>query len=383
MRSLYSRFKNVGLSAFVLTGLIACGIGGDSGRLSLSLTDAATDQYHAVYVTIREVAVHAKSDIEDSWTVISTPNKTYDLLALTNGVREQLALVDLSAGHYTQLRLMIGDAAEAGVGVVNILGVAHPHPNYVIDTENEYHSLKIPSGFQTGIKIVQGFDINDNGTTELILDFNASESVVVAGKSGKYLLKPTIKVLSESFASIINGTVTNAADQTAVPGAIVSAQVYDGTAADPKDQIVVRASTVSGETGAYKIFITPGSYNVVATKAGFAPLPAAVTSEAGLVSTQDFALAAVTDTGTVAGTVTIAGAGDEAFATLSFRQTITVGTTDFNIEVRSVNVASGGDYSVGLPVGTYKVISSSLGRVTQVLDVTVTKDTTTTHDVAF
>lgn len=383
MRSFLSKLKSAGLLAFLLVGLIACGIGGDSGRLSLSLTDAATDQYNAVYVTIREVAVHAEDDMEDGWTVIATPNKTYNLLALTNGVREQLALVDLSAGHYTQLRLMIGDQAESGVGVVNILGAAHPFANYVIDDHDEYHDLKIPSGFQTGIKIVQGFDINENGTTELILDFSASESVVVAGRSGKYLLKPTIKVLSESFASIIGGTVTNAADTTAVPGALVSAQFYDDTAVDPKDQIVVRASTVSGETGAYKIFIAPGTYNVVATKAGFAPLPAAVTAESGQVHTQDFSLAAVTDSGTVSGAVTIAGAGDEAFATLSFRQTITVGMTEFKVEVGSVNVASGGTYSVVLPVGTYQVVSSSLGKATQVLDVTVTKDTTTTHDVAF
>lgn len=383
MRSFLSKSKNAGLSAFLLVGLIACGIGGDSGRLSLSLTDAATDQYKAVYVTIREVAVHAEDDMEDGWTVVATPNKTYDLLALTNGVREQLALVDLSAGHYTQLRLMIGDVAESGAGVVNILGAAHPFANYVIDDHDEIHDLKIPSGFQTGIKIVQGFDINENGTTELILDFSASESVVVAGRSGKYLLKPTIKVLSESFASIIAGTVTNGADSTAIPGALVSAQVYDDTAADPKDMIVVRASTVSAETGSYKIFIAPGTYNVVATKAGFAPLPAGVTTEADMVLTQDFALVAVADSGTVAGTVTIAGGSDEAFATLSFRQTITVGTTEFKVEVGSVNVANGQPYSVVLPVGTYQVVAWSLGRATQSLDVVVTKDTTTTHDVAF
>ena len=381
MKSFVSKSKNFALLALLLAGLIACGVGGNTGQLSLSLTDAATDQYNAVYVTVKEVAVHAEADPEDTWTIVATPNKTYNLLALANGVREQLALADLSAGHYTQLRLLIGDVAETGVA--NILGEVHPHANYVIDTENEYRQLKIPSGFQTGVKIVQGFDIDENSTTELILDFSASESVVVAGRSGKYLLKPTIKVLSESLASIINGTVTKAADLTAVEGALISAQIYNAAALDAKDQIVVRASTVSSETGAYKIFIASGPYNLVAAKAGFAPLPVAITAQSGTVHTQDFSLVAAADAGTVSGTVTIAAASDESFATLSFRQTIMVGLTEFKVEVMSVNVVNGAPYSVVLPVDLYSVVSSSIGRTTQVLDVTVTKDTTTTHNVTF
>ncbi|MCK7490916.1 MAG: DUF4382 domain-containing protein [Comamonadaceae bacterium] len=68
---------------------------------------------------------------------------------------------------------MIGETADGGV---NIRGQAHPFANYVIDDSNDYHELKIPSGFQTGVKIVQGFEINENRTTELLLDFDASRS---------------------------------------------------------------------------------------------------------------------------------------------------------------------------------------------------------------
>ena len=60
-----------------------------------------------------------------------------------------------------------------------------------------------------------------------------------------------------------------------------------------------------------------------------------------------------------------------------------VGLTEFKVEVMSVNVVNGAPYSVVLPVGLYSVVSSSIGRTTQVLDVTVTKDTTTTHNVTF
>jgi hypothetical protein len=59
MESHLSKVKGLSLLALLLTGLIACGVGGDTGRLSMSLTDKPTDDYQAVYVTINEVAIHA------------------------------------------------------------------------------------------------------------------------------------------------------------------------------------------------------------------------------------------------------------------------------------------------------------------------------------
>jgi hypothetical protein len=379
MRPRVSKIKLFSLLALVAAGLVGCNAGGDTGRLSLSLTDASTDQYQAVYVTVGEVAVHRANDPEDTWTVVATPNVTINLLSLANGVREQLALADLEPGEYTQLRLMIGTDYDNGV---NILGQAHPYANYVVDLDDQYQSLKIPSGLQTGVKIVQGFEINQNRTTELILDFDASKSVVVAGRSGKFLLKPTIQVLETTLAAVISGTVTKAADQTAVEGAFVSAQVYDAAAADAKDKVVVRTSTLSDEGGAYKLFIAAGAYNLVATKTGFAPNPVAITVEADTMPTQDFPLTAA-NTGTVTGGVNIAGEGNDNFVTLSFRQTVNIGGMDVVIEVTSMNVADGGTYSIDLPSGSYVLVSSSAGLTTQEANVTVTAGVTTTLDIAF
>jgi hypothetical protein len=380
MRSHSFRVKTLVLLAFIALGLSACGFGGNAGRLSLSLTDVATDRYQAVYVTIREVAVHKSGDTEDSWKVVAAPNRTYNLLNLVNGVRENLALAELPSGHYTQLRLLLGDTPDNGV---NILSRAHPYANYVVDNAGQCHEIKVPSGFRTGVKVVQGFDINENQTTELILDFDASKSVVVAGRSGQYLMKPTIRVLTASDASVISGSVTKAADQAAVQGACVSAQVYDASAADPRDRVTVRGATLSSETGAYKLFVAPGTYNVVAVGLGFAPLAAVVAAEAGMTYTQDFALVEEPNYGKVSGTVTISGSDGEAYATLSFRQTVSLGGSDIEVEVQSVNVRDGATYTVDLPVGLYTVVSSTAGMTTQEASVSVSKDTTTTLDITF
>ena len=113
----------------------------------------------------------------------------------------------------------------------------------VINSSEEKYELKIPSGLQTGIKIIHGFDINENQTTELILDFNASKSIVKAGASGKWLLKPTVKVLNTEDYSIISGTITDdAVEPQALEGVLVSAQILNG-------DVVVQTSSITDEEG--------------------------------------------------------------------------------------------------------------------------------------
>jgi len=383
-----SNIKFFSLVAVLLTGLAACGVGGDTGQLSLSLTDKPTNDYQAVYVTIKEVAVHAADDTADSWTTIATPGRTFNLMALANGVREQLGLVSLAAGHYTQLRLIIGDMADSGL---NIMNQPHPSANYVIDTGSEVHQLKVPSGMQTGIKLVQGFEINANTTTELTFDFDASRSVVVAGNSGKYLLKPTIQVIDTALASVISGTVTTKEDTNTVGvgGALVSIQVFDAAAADIKDQVVVRTSTFTDDTeafkGAYKFFfaVEPAgaTFNLVAGKEGLAPSSAKLFVENGNAYTQDFELLVPAQVGSVP--LKITGAGTDNPVTISFRQEVTLDGTPVVIEVKSISVMNGDPDPVSLPVGTYSVVSSAPGKTTLQAPLTVISGTNPDFPISF
>ncbi|KAB2836709.1 DUF4382 domain-containing protein, partial [bacterium] len=218
--------KSLSLLAFAT--LAACG-GGGTGTLSVGLTDAPTEDYAAVYVTINEIQVHRNgpgSDDEGGWQTVAQPNRTYNLLDLTDGVVEGLGEGPLEAGSYSQIRLIIGTAPDASP---NILCHTHPFANYVIDADDsEIHELTVPSGEQTGLKIVCAgkCDIAENQTTELILDFDAAASVVVAGSSGNYNLKPTIKLLETADFTLVTGRVTNGADLAGIADAMVSAQIY-------------------------------------------------------------------------------------------------------------------------------------------------------------
>jgi hypothetical protein len=332
---------------------------GGTGTLSLSLTDATTLDYQAVYVTIDRVDVHLvdNGNGPNQWETVAEPKRTYNLLDLVNGVRKELGLADLQAGDYTQMRLIIGDTPDDGL---NIFSQPHPFANYVILAgTDEIHELKVPSGPETGIKLVHGFTIEEGQTTELILDFDACRSVVKAGASGLWLLKPTIKVVDTKDYGIISGTVVDTEEEP-LSGVLVSAQIYDRDADDPKDRVVVWTSTVTDEDGQYKLFLKPGTYNIVAYKEGYHPQLECdqLLFPAQLLDSYDFELEFI-GTGTISGELVITG---DQHATISFRQFWDCSGTLIDFEVKAINTNT--DFTETLSIGVYDVVASSYEKDT-------------------
>ena len=396
-------FKLSGTFCLLFASLImfSCGGGGgggdssssdSTGTLSMSLTDEPASAYSAFYITIDDIQVHLTGNENDdnNWKSVGTPTlpKTFNLNDLTAGVREEIGLADLPSGNYTQMRLIIGDTPDNGI---NTEGESHESTgfaNYVIDKNGDYHELKIPSGYQTGFKIVHGFSISAEQTTELLLDFVASQSVVIAGNSGKWTLKPTIKVGDLAELSIIRGKVVDA-DSAGINNVTVSVQKFNenisNDATNAQDRVVVQTSTFSvpnpdttdHEDGYFAIFVNPGEYNLVFYKGGL--LPEVIKVHIAEKETLTFLNETVSDAPDsviklfsanpirdVTGAVDINGADEEKYSTLSFRQeavtSLCVGydesfvcPSETTIEVTSVNVqngAGGATYTIEkLPAG--------------------------------
>jgi hypothetical protein len=175
------------------------------GTVKLSITDAPidTDGIEGVYITISEVQYHLGGN---NWQefVFEVP-KTYNLLDLQRGNSEIMGSFELEAGTYTQIRFLL-DAPVVNAGQNSNSGC------YLKFEDGTIVNLFVPSGAQTGYKAVGTFDVPLNGSVELTADFDARKSVVKAGMSGSYLLKPTIRLIVNDQAGYIAGQVSNIPD---------------------------------------------------------------------------------------------------------------------------------------------------------------------------
>jgi hypothetical protein len=208
----------------------------------------------------------------------------------------------------------------------------------------------------------------------LILDFLADKSVVVGG-NGNWHIQPTVKVRNTLEQSIIRGWVTSNGTN-GIEGALVSVQRYYGSAGDPKDEVTIQASTITDEYGYFAIFVSPptGNYNLVAYAEKKTPEYRKITGselESGYTLTffdnpnnnpNDRGFIQLSDAtiNNVKGLVTITGATNEQYASLSFRQNIGDDTNIEMIEVTSLNVANTESYNINLPYGSYSVVASTL-----------------------
>ena len=242
------------LGAALLAGLAACGGGGGgdsaagSGTLRLALTDAPSCGYDAVHVTVAKVRVHQSSsagDADAGWSeIVLNPARRVDLLSLTNGVLMELGQIPLPTGKYTQMRLVLADNSAT-----------QPLANSVLPTGGREVALKTPSGQQSGVKTNINIDIAENKMADFVLDFDACKSVVQAGASGQYLLKPVVTVIPR-YVSGVQGYVDPALGAGATR---VSLQV-NGT--------VVKA-TVPDSTGKFLLQpVAPGNYTLVMAAPG-------------------------------------------------------------------------------------------------------------------
>jgi hypothetical protein len=144
-------------------------------RIRILMTDAPLAQMDSALVSIDRVEIKGP----DSLSMTLTDSvQVFDLLSLQDDSTIVLVDTTLSEGVYSQLRLIVGDEA------------------LVYFNDGSTQDLTIPSGSQSGIKILLG-DValtSSLDTLSLLLDFDATNSFVEAGQSGKLLFKPVIKV---------------------------------------------------------------------------------------------------------------------------------------------------------------------------------------------
>ena len=386
MREAFSFFRaqpGAGWAAAGLCALLsACGGSGSSpqGTLQLAMTDAPGCGYRHVYITVEQIRVHQSANASENdagWQTLqlAAPRRV-DLLELTNGALQELGSLPLPAGRYQQIRLVLSKADGANALVLE-------------NSINEI-PLSTPSGQQSGYKLLAGFDIVANQVADLVLDFDACQSIVRAGPSGRYNLKPVVSV-TPRLTTQIEGYVSPAQASSVV----VSTR-------DPSGQT---RATVPDATGRFVLAYLPEStrYTVVLTGSGLTT--AAITDVAVSTSLGRTRLNTAdqpvdlppSPTANVSGQVT-SGSGQalgeasvQALQSLSGLQTVRIRATPadpdngrytLNLPLLSPLVASysmqGGPLlfsSDTITPGAYQIVGNAPGYSTQVTSPNVTLTT--------
>jgi hypothetical protein len=335
----YSGSKSLTWIMASLFALLVAGCGsgnsaGAPGTLGVSLTDAPACGFDAVNVTVTKVRVHQSSlatDTDTGWTDITlSPARKINLLNLTNGVLDKLGETPLAAGHYTQLRLVLDP--NTGMGLANS----------VVPTGGVETALVTPSAVQSGIKLVNEFDVLSGQRVDLVLDFDACRSIVQRG-NGSYGLKPVIKVVP----FVLNGIDGFVATTLPSSPVMVTAQ---------QNGAVVQSTAPNALGEFFLARLAPGNYDVVLTAdshatAVIAAVPVTSTTSIAILSSSAVPITLpLSATHIVSGTATLNPASPTEVAYVAAKQAIgtaPIATVKF---VAADDLASGA-YSLILPVG--------------------------------
>lgn len=289
--------------SFVRTGICSLALGlalagcddstgvGTRTTLTVLLTDAPADYIGEAMVDIGAVELLGGS----GGPVVLSENGTdgpVNLLDLQGAATAALANMEIEAGTYTQLRLVVESAS-----VTLATG-------YEFSGGGTSADLTVPSGAQTGIKL--NLSAGDAAGTEggveivpgemvLVVDFDVNQSFVIQGNPGTpagitgVSFQPTLRVVVNDVAGSISGTVSTQVDGVVVEGLQVAAEPVDGTTLEPFQTIT--ATSTTDVNGAYTFFfLVPGDYEVsVDAGAGLTATPSTVTvGESADVTGVDF-----------------------------------------------------------------------------------------------
>lgn len=258
-------FALTALLVATMVGVPGCG-GGDSsedmGQMQLAVGDAPIDGAQAVVVKFTGIELTANSG--NPVDITFTSPMSIDLLNQSGTASAVLFNQPIPAGSYGQIRLMV-------------MADGDPGNSYITFSDGTVHGLRVPSGSETGLKLVSGFTVPHSGVVDYTIDFDLRQAITCPpGQSPACTLKPVERLVDNTTVGNIQGVVSN----TLVPdGCTPGVYLYGSTASAPEDMNSVApaddanlplASVVPVATSQppyyYQFtFLPPGTYTVAFT----------------------------------------------------------------------------------------------------------------------
>lgn len=187
---------------FAMLSLYGCGGSGDSameesgtGFVSILVTDAPVDDVTEVWVQFAGVELKPQNGSPVEF-VFDEP-RNIDLKTLTGGTTEPLLpTTTVDVGPYEWIRLMVNAEFD---GLMD---------SYAMTTGGGQVELAVPSGSQSGLKLVSGFTITQNQSTNLVIDWDLRQALVAPpGHSPGMFLRPALRVTDTAEYATLFGTI--------------------------------------------------------------------------------------------------------------------------------------------------------------------------------
>lgn len=256
------------LASALLLALTGCNNGSSDATLNLSVTDTPVDGAQSVVIAFTGVELMGPGG-QQSFTFAS--EKNIDLLQQqgTNSA-SLLSGATISAGSYQWIRLDI-DAANS----------------YIVTSDGTQHALSVPSGSQTGLKLVSGFTVAEGGVANFVIDFNLRQAITLSNSGGMstYMLTPALRLMDMQEVGSINGSAVGTLSIGGTPisaticepavyvysGSVTTLGGFNATISGGTAPLTSATLTLNSTTGNYDYivgFLAPGTYTLAVTCAG-------------------------------------------------------------------------------------------------------------------
>ncbi len=263
----------VPLLAATALGVAGCG-GGNSmmpatsqaqtqmNQMKLSVADAPPAD-NATHVVVVFTGVELTGNSGNPVTITFPAPKSIDLMTQSDTASAVLFDQPIPAGSYGQIRLMVTADGSA-------------NNSYIDFADGSRKGLQVPSGSETGFKLVSGFTVPSSGVVDYTIDFDLRKAITCPpGQAPACILKPVERLVDNTSVGNIQGQITSTLPSGCTPGVYL----YSGVVTKLEDMNSTASSTDTNQPLASKVpvatsappyyyqftFLPPGTYTVAFT----------------------------------------------------------------------------------------------------------------------
>jgi len=232
-----NNIKRTAFGVLAASAVVFAGCGGSvetaaTGFLSLGISDGPVHDATKVCITLNEIELKSASET----TIITLdPARKVNLLDY-QGANAAPLLIDeeVTAGSYEWMRLGIDAVRGSNGGAGETGGVeCDGGASYIVMEDGTVNNLYVPSGANTGLKLVGGFTVPANGSPNFTAEFDLARSITAPpGLDPDVVMRPVIRLVNNTDVGTLTGVVDT--DLATADGCEPSVNVFaDGVTLNP------------------------------------------------------------------------------------------------------------------------------------------------------